>query len=70
MVREVGQTEWTQIAIPNWPAAGTWNFASSGQISLADFEGKKIQVAFKYESTKQNADSWEIRNFQITGKSK
>ena len=70
VVREVGATEWTQLTIPNWPDSGTWNFFDSGEIDLSAFEGKKIQVAFKYASTSSAADSWEIRNFQITGKSK
>lgn len=70
VVRIAGESEWTQLTIPNWPAAGNWNFAKSGEIDLSAFEGKQIQVGFKYASTAQNADSWEIRNFQITGKSK
>ena len=70
VVRIAGESEWTQLTIPNWPAAGNWDFAKSGEIDLSAFEGKQIQVGFKYASTAQNADSWEIRNFQITGKSK
>lgn len=70
MIREAGQTEWTQLEIPNWPKAGTWDFSDSGEIDLSDYEGKQVQFAFKYASTAQNADSWEIRNFQVTGKSK
>lgn len=70
MIREAGQTEWTQLPIPVWPQAGNWNFANSGEIDLSAYEEKQVQFAFKYASTAQNADSWEIRNFQVTGKSK
>lgn len=70
VVREAGTTEWTELTIPNWPTAGNWNFAKSGEIDLSAFEDKKIEVGFKYASTASAADSWEIRNLKITGKSK
>ncbi len=66
-VREVGQTEWTELEIPEWPAAGVWTFASSGSISLEQFAGKKIQVAFKYQSDTTGADTWEVKNLVISG---
>lgn len=67
-VREENAKEWTALTIPAWPEAGAWNFASSGKISLDAFAGKKIQVAFKYGSTADGADTWEIKNLVITGK--
>ena len=70
VVREAGTTDWTELTIPNWPTAGNWNFAKSGEIDLSAFEDKKIEVGFKYASTASAADSWEIRNLKITGKSK
>ncbi len=70
MIREEGETEWTKLEIPTWPKAGTWDFSNSGEIDLSEYEDKKVQFAFKYASTASNADSWEIRNFQVTGKSK
>lgn len=66
-VREVGTTEWTELEIPSWPEAGTWNFSTSGDISLGDFAGKKIQVAFKYGSDTSGADTWEVKNLVIKG---
>ncbi len=66
-VREVGTTEWTELDIPNWPAAGAWTFVSSGSISLEEFEGKKIQIAFKYGSSTAGADTWEIKNLKVSG---
>lgn len=66
-VREAGAKEWTQLTIPNWPAEGNWTFVSSGNISLDAYAGKKIQVAFKYGSSTEGADTWEVNNLKITG---
>lgn len=66
-VREIGATEWTEVEIPQWPAAGAWTFVSSGSISLEKYAGKKIQVAFKYGSTTTGADTWEVKNLVISG---
>ena len=68
VVREVGATTWTPLTIPTWPEAGAWTFASSGAISLEAFAGKKIQIAFKYGSTADGADTWEVKNLIVTGK--
>lgn len=68
VVREVGATTWTPLTIPTWPEAGAWTFASSGAISLEAFAGKKIQIAFKYGSTADGADTWEVKNLVVTGK--
>ena len=68
VVREEGATAWTALTIPTWPTAGAWTFANSGAISLEAYAGKKIQLAFKYGSTTEGADTWEIKNLVITGK--
>lgn len=65
-VREEGAAEWTVLSIPEWPEAGAWTFANSGNIDLADYAGKKIEVAFKYGSTDEGADTWEIKNLVVT----
>lgn len=66
-VREKGATAWTEIAIPTWPAAGSWSFVNSGAIDLSAFDGKTVEVAFKYASTAEGADTWEIKNLKVTG---
>ena len=66
VVREAGTTAWTPLTIPTWPAAGAWTFASSGEISLNAYAGKKIEIAFKYGSSTAGADTWEIKNLVIT----
>lgn len=65
-VREEGTTTWNMINIPTWPTAGSWTFANSGNIDLGSYVGKRIQVAFKYASTADGADTWEIRNLVFT----
>ncbi len=65
-VREDGATEWTELAIPTWPEADSWTFVSAGEIDLSAYAGKKIQVGFKYGSSTDGADTWEIKNLKIT----
>lgn len=67
-VRAEGETAWTMLTIPTWPAAGAWTWANSGEISLSAYEGKNIQIAFKYVSTSAGADTWEIKNLVVKGK--
>ncbi len=67
LVREEGATAWTELTIPTWPTAGAWTFANSGDIDLKAYDGKKIQLAFKYGSSAAGADTWEIRNLIIAG---
>lgn len=67
-VREEGASSWTMLAIPTWPEAGAWTFANSGDIDLSAYSGKKIQLAFKYASTDEGADTWEIKNFTVAPK--
>lgn len=67
VAREEGATAWTKLNIPAWPEAGSWTFANSGAVSLSDFDGKKVQIAFLYKSTVEGADTWEIKNLAVTG---
>ncbi len=66
-VRVEGSTSWTELTIPTWPTAGSWTFASSGNIDLSGFAGKKIQLGLKYGSSTAGADTWEIKNLVVTG---
>lgn len=67
VIREAGTEEWTEVEIPYWPSAGSWSFATSGQVDIHQFDGKDVQVGFKYESTTEGADTWEIKNLQVLG---
>lgn len=68
VVREAGTTEWTEVEIPYWPEPGGWNFKSSGQCDLSPFDGKDIEIGFRYGSDSRGADTWEIKNVQVMGK--
>lgn len=67
LIREEGTTQWVALTFSVWPASGTWAWINSGEVSLAGWEGKRVQFAFKYGSTAANADNWEIRNFVVNG---
>lgn len=64
-IREAGATEWTRLDVPAYPASMSWDFANSGDIDLAAYVGKKVQIAFHYTSTDAKAGSWEIKNVLI-----
>lgn len=57
---------WAQVTTNPFVDPGSWTFGSSGQISLTQYAGKKIKIAFKYLSTNTKAGSWEIKNFVVS----
>lgn len=65
-VKEVGQTTWTAVTIPTYPAGVDWTFVSSGDINLSAYVNKTIQIAFKYTSTPSSSAKWEIKNVKLT----
>jgi len=58
-----GQT--TVLSGFTWGTGTSWTFKESGDISLDDYAGKTIQVAFHYTSTSSEAATWEIKNMEI-----
>lgn len=61
---------WQKVTIPSWPETGekSWtDFANAGDIDLSSYCGKKIRVAFRYESTNDACWGWEVKNFKMTG---
>lgn len=66
VVREEGSSNITEITIPEWGTGSDWTFVSSGTIDLSAFEGKKIQVGFKYVSSTESAGTWEIRSLVLS----
>lgn len=63
--------EWEQITgykYPDFP--WSFNFASTGAISLSKYEGKKIQVGFEYSvaAAGDKSGTWEIKNFRVSAK--
>ena len=67
VVRVQGTTAWTALNMPTWPEAGIWTFVNCGSISLNAYAGKKIEIGFRYGSIDGGADTWEIKNFIVTG---
>lgn len=68
VIREKGTTTWTEMNIPTWPEAGSWKFSNSGKIDISSFAGKKVEIGFKYASTTEGADTWEIKNVKVSAK--
>ena len=60
--------EWAQLTIPNYMTGSDYTFVNSGEIDLAAYIGKKVQVAFKYVSTTAAAGTWEVTNVSIVAK--
>ncbi len=56
---------WTRLSTKTFTDPGSWTLASSGEISLTAYAGKKIKIAFKYISTDTKAGTWEIKNFLV-----
>ncbi len=62
----VKTTTWTALNIPLDQASG-WGFYNSGNVSLNNYIGQKVRIAFKYKSTTSSASTWEIDNFKVKG---
>lgn len=62
---DVKTATWTEIQVKNWSDGSNWNFVNSGELDLSAYKGKKVNVAFKYESTTSAAPTWEIKNVYV-----
>lgn len=65
-VREGADGEWAKLEIPTYP--NSWTFVSSGEIDLAAYVGKTVQIGFKYVCT-EKAGTYELKNFVVAEKS-
>jgi len=61
---EIKPEEWTQITITKDITNSDFNFIIP-EISLTPFVGKKVRIAFKYNSNTTKAGTWEIKNFSV-----
>ena len=58
---------WKDREVPKWLASHSYfELCQSGNISLAEFKGKKIKFAFVYKSTKEFAPTWEITDVTVS----
>lgn len=62
-IREAGTTAWQKLEIPTYPT--NFTYVASGNISLAAYAGKKVQLGFKYTSTNTDAGTWEFKNVVV-----
>lgn len=68
VAREEGATEWTKLSNPVLPEKYAWSpWAKSGDIDLSAFDGKNVQIGFRYISTTEIAGTWEIKNVEVKG---
>lgn len=56
---------WGAIDLTTKPAGTSWTAVLSEDYDFSAYEGKKIHVAFKYESTTTTAATWEVENMVI-----
>ena len=64
-VRIVGESTWNILTPEAFPTNTNWTFVNSGAMSLADFNGKKIQIGFHYTSTGTSSGTAEIKNVKV-----
>jgi len=57
--------DWDVINIQTLPTGNDYVFVNSEEIDLIAYEGKKIHIAFKYETTETVAATWEINSVTI-----
>lgn len=65
LAREAGTTDWTVLPDLTIPESQSWTFVPSGNVSLAAFAGKKVQIAFSYTSEAGKSGTWEVKNVAI-----
>ena len=65
-VREEGG-EWIQLTIPNWfTQSSVYTRFNSGDISLSNYVGKKIQISFLFTSDASSTGTWNVLKFAVT----
>lgn len=55
--------EWVKLNVTNWPV--DWTFVSAGDLDIAEYAGKKIQLGAKYMSTDAISVTWEIKEVAV-----
>ncbi|MFW7379243.1 MAG: choice-of-anchor J domain-containing protein [Oligoflexus sp.] len=60
--------DWQKMTIERRPSGDVnWQAVASEKVSLADFAGQKIVVAFRYRSTEEKQSTWQISYFKLGG---
>ena len=58
-------SQWVKLDLKPFVDPGSWTFSNSNDISLNDYVGKKIRIAFRFISSATKAGTWEIKNFIV-----
>lgn len=61
-------SEWQELPGVVYPTELGWTFVENTLDLSSLFDGKMVQVAFKFVSTDESAGTWEIKPFTIKGK--
>ncbi len=56
---------WEALEITGWPEGTSWAFYTIDPVSLSQYVGQKIRLAFHYKSTTAAAPTVEIKNISI-----
>jgi len=56
---------WTALEIATKPDGTNWDPVISENVDFSAYEGEKIHIAFKYESTTETSATWEVEGFTI-----
>lgn len=59
------QAEWEMLEATLSP--GNFEWTSSGQVDISDFDGEQVHIAFQYTSTGQEAATWEVDDIMVVG---
>lgn len=62
---DAASASWKTLEVTGWPAEDSWAFVTVDPLSLADYVGKKIRLAFHYKSTSTTACTVEVKNMSV-----
>ena len=72
-VDDVTTATWTQLewatnedGTLNVPAGNSWTFQHTGYMSMADYVGEKITIAFRYKTEGGKSGTWELKNLLLS----
>ena len=71
-LQEPSEATWTRLEDVNWPietgSSKYTKFLSSGNVSLDDYAGEVIYIAFRYTANSNACWAWEIDHARVKGK--
>lgn len=66
--KDVTKATWETLTITNRAAGDSWTFSTVNPVSLAQYVGKTIHIAFVYKSTDEVAPTYEFKNIIVREK--